>query len=254
MQEALLTLWRMRKRPDHIFLDEFTDTSRGSISNVLQHWIPEFGKAGRSLVWLPDMGYVSRTMPESFVENGMHRVALIGDATDLLTDTVRSMISVRNQQRSDKSKHACAMGLSWCTPTGWTAIASDLVLGRTSEYNAAVSLAPAFSNVPSQWALCYDKGVASLRAHLPHLNNVVVPCFLSGGYYSVEQAVRNRAIAINRYVIEVTYSRVKSWQMLAPIIPYADFALLNSVWWWALGFTNLHYKPLKQGFTRSVCI
>ena len=92
--------------------------------------------------------------------------------------------------------------------------------------------------MPPKWSLCYDKGVASLRAHLPNLNNVIVPCFLSGGYYTAEQAVRNRAIAVNRYVIEITYARVKSWGMLKPVVARSDFPYINSVWWWALGFVG----------------
>ena len=176
----------------------------------------------------------------------MERVAYIGDASDLLTETVRKEISVRNQQRSDKSHHSAAMGVSWCTPSGWTAICSDLVLGRSSEYNTSVSLGPKFSHLPPDWALCYDKGVASLRAHLPNLNNVIVPCFLSGGQYTAEQAIRNRSIATNRYVIEITYARVKAWDMLSPIIPRHDFDLLNDVWWWAQGFANLTSQPLKR--------
>mmetsp|Transcript_27297 Transcript_27297/g.61692 ORF Transcript_27297/g.61692 Transcript_27297/m.61692 type:complete len:370 (-) Transcript_27297:16-1125(-) len=187
--EYLLTLWRMRERPSLTFLSHFGGMSLGATSEVLREWVPRFGQVGRIWVWLPSMEYVERSMPRSFIESGMSSVALIGDATDILTETVRKLISVRNQQRSDKSKHSAAMGLSWCTPSGWTAIASDLVLGRTSEYNAAVALAPQFAAVPPQWSLCYDKGVASLRAHLPNLNNVIVPCFLSGGQYT---ARRNR--------------------------------------------------------------
>eukprot|EP00966_Prymnesium_polylepis_P005229 120570-Prymnesium_polylepis.1 len=172
--EYLLTLWRMRQRQSIDFLSHFAGISAGGASEMCKEWIPRFGRVGRSWVWLPSMEYVERSMPKSFVQSGMGSVALIGDATDILTETVRKMISVRNQQRSDKSKHSAAMGLSWCTPSGWTAIASDLVLGRTSEYNAAVALAPQFAAVPPQWSLCYDKGVASLRAHLPNLNNVIV--------------------------------------------------------------------------------
>ena len=140
------------------------------------------------------------------------------------------------------------MGLTWCCPSGWTAIASELVLGRSSEYNTAVALAPRFASVPPHISLCYDKGVASLRAHLPNLNNVIVPCFLSGGQYTAEQAIRNRAVATNRYVIEVTYSRVKAWAMLQPVVPYSDFKLLPHVWWWALGFANYTCMPLRQPY------
>ena len=106
--------------------------------------------------------------------------------------------------------------------------------------------------MPARWSLCYDKGVASIRANLPNLNNVIVPCFLSGGQYTAEQAIRNRAIATNRYVIEVTYSRVKSWRMLMPVVPREDFDVLNHVWWWALGFANLTYAPLKRPMEPAV--
>ena len=182
----------------------------------------------------------------------MGSVGYIGDATDLLTESVRSMISVRNQQRSEKSHASAAMGVSWCCQTGWTAVASDLVLARSSEYNTAVAIAPQFASVPPRISLAYDKGVASLRAHLPNLNNVIVPCFLTGGQYSAEQACRNRAIATNRYVIEITYQRVKAWQFLSPTIPRENFKYLNHAWWWALGFANLTCQPLKKPWRVSI--
>ena len=253
-QEFSLALWRMRQRASNLFLAHFSRSSETSVSRLLQEWIPRCGRVGRSLVFIPSVGYLARTVPQSFREAGMESTAYIGDCTDLLTQTVRSQISVRNQQHSDKSKHSAAMGLSWCTPSGWTAIASDLVLGRTSEYNAAVAIAGKFDDLPPHWSLCYDKGVASLRAHLPNLNNVIVPCFLSGGYYTAEQAIRNRAIATNRYVIEITYQRVKQWHMLKPEVPRKDFGYLNDVWWWALGFANYAYRPLKPIHSVNVAV
>ena len=72
-----------------------------------------------------DVDRVGLSAPAS--ECGMSSVGYIGDATDLLTETVRKEISVR----SDKSHASAAMGLSWRTQTGWTAIASDLVLSAT---------------------------------------------------------------------------------------------------------------------------
>ena len=245
-EEYLLTLWRMRQHQSVEFLAHFSGVSRQTITNVQTEWIPRFGAAGRSWVWNPSVAFLESSVPQSFECAGMGSVGYIGDATDILTESVRKMISVRNQQRSEKMHHSVARGLSWCTPTGWIAFASNLVLGRSSEYNTAVALAPQFASVPPHIALCYDKGVASLRAHLPNLNNVIVPCFLSGGQYSAEQAIRNRAIATNRYVIEVTYKNVKAWQYLQPVVPRDDFKYLNHVWWWALGFANLTLRPLKR--------
>ena len=245
-EEYLFALWRLRQRASLTMLGCFAGSYHQQMSSICSEWIPRCGRAGRSLVWNPSPEFLDRTQTQSFIDAGMGSVGYIGDATDVLSETVRRMISVRNQQHSDKSKASCARGLSWCTQTGFTAMASDLVLGRSSEYNTAVSLAGQFSNVPPRIDLCYDKGVASLRAHLPNLNNVIVPCFLTGGQYSAEQAIRNRAIATNRYVIEVTYSRVKAWKYLSPVVPRSDFKYLNHAWWWALGFANLTCRPLKK--------
>jgi hypothetical protein len=146
---------------------------------------------------------------------------------------------------SDKSKHSAAMGMSWCTPTGFSAIAADLVLSRTSEANIGRFIAPQFKAVPHKMALSYDKGVPTLRIFLPNMNNVLVPCFLKAGKYSSREVTRNRAIASNRYVVEITYARVKQWGLLSGVAEYGHFHLLNHVWWWALGFSNLQYGFLK---------
>ena len=119
---------------------------------------------------------------------------------------------------SDKSKHSAAMGMSWCTATGFSAIAADLVLSRTSEANIGRFVAPKFKDVPHKMSLSYDKGVPALRIFLPNMNHV-----LKSGKYTGTEVTRNRAIASNRYVIEITYARVKQWGMLSGIAEYGHF-------------------------------
>ena len=139
----------------------------------------------------PVVAFLESSVPQSFECAGMGSVGYIGDATDILTESVRKMISVRNQQRSEKMHHSVARGLSWCTPTGGLC-ASNLVLGRSSEYNTAVALAPQFASVPPHIALCYDKGVC-LAARTPaEPEQRHCPMLLSGGQYSAEQAIGNR--------------------------------------------------------------
>ena len=92
----------------------------------------------------------------------------------------------------------------------------------------------------------YDKGVAKLRIHLPNLNEVITPCFLCNKkQFSVGEGIRNRGVASTRYIVEVIYARVKEWKMLADIVPYYDFDIINDVWWWSLGFQNMVKQPLK---------
>ena len=104
--------------------------------------------------------------------------------------------------------------------------------------------------LPSHLSVSYDKGIRGLRAILPHYNNVYMPCFLrpSEGktHFTIEEASLNKAVATNRYVVEIMYSRVKAWKILAGEIPHERFHLLDSAWFWALGFQNMFRAVLKQ--------
>ena len=49
----------------------------------------------------------------------------------------------------------------------------------------------------------------------------------------------------NRYVVEITYKRVKEWHLLKEVVPQEHFHLMNSTWLWALGFSNLCHRFLQ---------
>ena len=158
------------------------------------------------------------------------------------------------------------------TPNGYVALACDLFCGRTSENEACLACAPAFAKIPHKYALMYDKGVAKLQVHLENMNQVcmmheylvstppcspnscpsrpssqvITPCFLRKlKRFSVAQGCRNRGITSNRYIAELPFARAKQWAFLGGISKAEDAHLLNSVWWWSLGFQNLVCKDLK---------
>ena len=250
----LLTLWRMRWRESQSLMAATMGVTDTVISHIVNRWIPLCGRAGRSFVWLPDADYLLGCVPDESRACGMGDVGLYGDCSDFLTETVRLLIELRNMQYLGKSQHSGAMGAAWCSALGFVAVASDLTLGKTSEYELGKFLAPSLEGVPSHVRLCYDKGLPSLRPHLPNMNDVVLPCFLSKEHnhrYTVAQASRNRAVAQSRYVIEVVFKRVKQWRMLSPIVPREDFHHLNDVWWWALGFSNAMHKPMRAPGTSA---
>ena len=141
------------------------------------------------------------------------------------------------------ASYAGALGESLCTPHGLNSIAADLFTGRTSEVSALRELLSEFAKVPANRAFTYDKGAKALRCLLPNGNHLYMPCFLAPAKgktsFTGEEACTNKAIARCRYVIEITYSRVKDWKILAGEIPRENFHLLNSAWWWALGHSNM---------------
>ena len=75
-----------------------------------------------------------------------------------------------------------------------------------------------------------------------------MPCFLAPSQgkttFTGTEASANKAIARCRYVVEITYTRVKDWKLLAGEVPRENFHLLNSAWWWALGHANMCHGML----------
>ena len=115
-----------------------------------------------------------------------------------------------------------------------------------------------FKKIPAHKAFVYDKGAKALRCILPNGNHLYMPCFLAPSQdkttFTGEEAMVNKAIARCRYVVEICYSRVKDWKLLAGEIPRENFHLLDSAWWWALGHANLcrGFLVPPPGVSRSV--
>jgi hypothetical protein len=168
--------------------------------------------------------------------------------TEVVTETVRENIHIRNQQHANKSHASAAIGCSFTTTRGGNAVALDLALGRASEDQLTQIIAQ-YLQIDPDLELMYDKGVPHLRAYLPNLNNVLIPIFLrpSKGKdrFTFDEATHNRACASVRYVVEISYMRVKLWGLFSPVVPREDFHFLNDVWWWGLGYSNLYHKLIR---------
>ena len=61
-----------------------------------------------------------------------------------------------------------------------------------------------------------------------------------------DESIQNRGIARNRYVVEITYRRVKLWNILRDRVPIQNFHLLDLTWWFALAFSNLCHNFLQS--------
>ena len=125
---------------------------------------------------MPDPEAIIAMMPKSFKDCGLGSVVLVGDCSDFATEGCNDSVVLSAEMHSDKTKHDAAMGLAWVTPNGYVALAADLFCGRTSENEACLACAPAFSKIPHKYALMYDKGVAKLQVHLPNMNQVHRAC------------------------------------------------------------------------------
>jgi hypothetical protein len=210
---------------------------KGNLTRFLTEWCHRLGAyAKNSLVGVPEAEYMTECIPQIYRDCNMEDSFAIGDGTVFLTETPRRGIfkQLKNQLWNDKTHHAGALGESLCSPHGMNIIAADLFTGRTSEVNALRELIEEFKKVPAHKAFTYDKGAKALRCILPNGNHLYMPCFLAPAKgkstFTGTESSANKAIARCRYVVEITYTRVKDWKILAGEIPRENFHLLNSAW------------------------
>ena len=142
-----------------------------------------------------------------------------------------------------------APGETLTTSNGHNSVVSNLLTGRTSEINAlhVPEMQGPMRDIPPEDAVSYDKGVRG--SFLPNDNHRYQPCFLAPAKgkkkFTGVEAGGNKAIAKNRYVVEISYTRVKDWRILAGFVDREDFHLMNSAWLWSLGFGNLVLGMLR---------
>eukprot|EP00966_Prymnesium_polylepis_P130280 3013086-Prymnesium_polylepis.1 len=115
--------------------------------------------------------------------------------------------------------------------------------------NLVKSCSKWLAKLPPTVSVAYDKGIRGMRSILPNFNFVHMPCFLAPSKgkdkFTVEEAISGRGIARCRYVVEITYKRVKEWHMLKEVIPREKAHLMNSTGFWAMGFSNLCHEFLQ---------
>jgi hypothetical protein len=201
-------------------------------SDYVDKWIPRLGMfAKANLVFLPKIKTIVALMPQSFIDCGMGKVVLVGDCKDHDVHDESGSLVGHADLPSSKTGGPVAMGQAWCTPTGFVAVAADLVLGRGSEQELSKAVGElVFCDIPAQYSLCYDRGVAKLRLHLQNLNQVLTPCFIKqAARFTVEQGIRNRGVTCNRYIVEVLFACETSWKFMSGCIAHQDFHLVNGV-------------------------
>ena len=248
-----LAIMKMRTGLSNIFLGSLMGTDASHLGRKIATWIHLLGAFSKvSLIGLPPAECLEALMPQDCINCGMADTGLIGDGCSFLTEQVRIawMSAVGNQMYDSKTDHAGALGMLFTSANGGACVASPLYLGRASEGNGVRALRNELKGLPTHMAVCYDKGIRGLRTLLPNYNHVYMPNFLrpseGKNKFTLDEAIENKGIATNRYVVEIAFQRVKAWKLLSGEIPREHFHLLDSTWWWALGFSNMYLRMLKE--------
>lgn len=248
-----LALIRMRRGWEVQFLAALTGANRPRLGPRTDVWIHRLGMVGKMLVGIPHIEYLLTSMPATFKACGMGTCCAIGDASDFMTETPRSLFlkKVRNMTFSDKMKHSCARGTTFCSAKGMNIIA--LALWCLVVALSSTAFAPVHASWRSCPPLCLSHMTkASAGCEASYQTSTLFSCHASWPHpkarihsHHLRQCMGGGSQGTVIYVVEIAYKRVKEWHLLKEVVPSEKFHLMNSTWFWALGFGNLCLKFLQ---------
>lgn len=179
--DCVLTLLKLRHNYDIQVLAEVANLNEKTVGQILQTWIPRFGKVGRLLSNLPMPAELNKMLlSEDFVNSPFADVYAVGDAKDIQTEAIRSNSGLNRAQMSSKINAPALRGMTWATGRGFAFIVTDLVLARSTEPAIFEKYGSRFKDAPPDMRLLYDKGIQKMRHATPNLNPIATPSFLRG--------------------------------------------------------------------------
>ena len=207
--------------------------------------MPKWGEAGEDLSLLDITAeFLTKTMPQAFIDDGLDKIAGLPDGKDFLAWTVRSNTMVTRSQWSSKMKASAFRCISWMSAAGLSYEHTDLFMGRCSETRLVELWRHRLGKIPRGWSLLADRGFSTTGRFYPHFNPQLTPKFLmKRKQFDEEEVCIDMVLCRLRYHCEVGFSRVTTVSGLQDVIKYQFFCDVDAMNHWGHAKVNL-MKPL----------
>lgn len=213
------------------------DLSVQSAGSIFNTWIDHmYLKLGQLSIW-PHRDIIITNMPKDFKADFPRSLVII-DGTEFKTQTP-SALGLQSQMYSDYKSNTTLKGLIGCDPSGSVIFISELFTGSISD--KAITEQSGFYELLSKLkekgyvaegdSVMADKGF-TIEKELESLGlNLNIPPFTSSGaQMTAAQTFQTQKIAKHRVHIERLIAKVKTYQILANVIPTNLFHSVNKIW------------------------
>ena len=157
--------------------------SHGTVSNVINDWIPIFGEVGRHLSILPfiDKDTIDELQPQSYIYLGLRKMGLVVDGKDWYAETVRQNRTISTVQQGNKLGKSSIRILTWSMAFGLNVEHTKGFFARATEkhinfiwcrYGRLI--------IPVGYLISGDKGFFGNSGFYANFNPVLSPAFLYG--------------------------------------------------------------------------
>ncbi|XP_052216971.1 uncharacterized protein LOC127834893 [Dreissena polymorpha] len=243
--QLLITLMKLRLNCKDLDLAVRFDTSRGTVSNIINTYISvlhEILFEGILLkVGIPSQLKCKGSMPKSFEDFSSARIAM--DATEIVQDVPCNMNHQTLSYSNYKSRHT-VKAVTCVAPNGALVFCSDLYPGSTSDA-AIVDHSKILEQLKPGHLILADKGF-NIFDKLPAGVSLNIPPFLSSkGHFTKEEALLCFKIGRSRIHVERANERIKNYDILDHI-PAQYRHLSTKIFQLCCCLVNLQAPLLKE--------
>ena len=216
--------------------------SKTLASRIFTTWVKSTASVLKSLVFVPDMEYISSSRPTKF--NNFPRLHTIADATEIFLQTPKNHAAQRVTW-SNYKHHNTAKVLISVTPNGLIAFASDAYGGSISDKQLTMD-SGYLDLVDPHTEIMVDKGFNIIEECAARFINVHVPPGKRGQSQMLAKDLRKTTdVAKLRILVEQVIRRFKTFHIIAKELPISLTHNLDDIVIICAALTNLQNPIYK---------
>lgn len=236
VDEFLLVMMRLRLGLLVKDLEYRFKISGSSVSKIFNSWIVFMYKYLQSLVYLPKLEVLQKSIPSCFTHFRDTRIIL--DCTEIFIQTPSSLEN-KSVTYSNYKSHNTFKVLVGVSMTGATVFVSKLWGGSASDVQITRE-SSLLQMLEKGDAVMVDKGFIHLKSDLKKLGvKLYCPPFKTKSQFSKEEVDLTRRIASARIHVERKMEQIKNFRILQGVLPLAINKVSNEIFFVCSALTNL---------------
>ena len=224
-EEYILTLVRMRRGYDTVFLAYLFGVSQSHVSRIFTTWVNVLYRCFLPLLRWPSAHIVSQNLPPSFKQFPKTRVVI--DATEFHVEKPFRPVAQKTTWSNYKQTNTFKL-LVGIMPSGAITFLSKLYSGCTSD-NHITEKSGLVEKLSAGDDVMADRGFHIRHLLLAKRCTLNIPAYSRGKTLSQKAVTRSRKIARVRIHVERAIRRLKTFKLLTGIIPLRLRFSLNQI-------------------------
>lgn len=256
-QQACMTRMYFRTKINISRLAALWRTERSGCGRIIAKWANRWGYHAKFWCRLTfDGDYLKKCQVAGMEDRYGVPISHLADGTVCRTEHPRASNAMKKCMWNNKIVGSGTLALAHCTPTGLILFATEMYGGNAGEVELVRIYRSWWDAYPSGFGRLVDKGFAWFtNMFYKNGNKGIYPDFLTKNsilqstchtkQLSCKQVKRSAMQSKERYVVETTFSRVKSEEIISGVVKFSALKYIDSAYMVGCATAN-QMRPLKN--------